>query len=298
MTLENESKSNHLDRPLLFGLIVTLIYGFTAYLPELLDIKNVLFSGNFSPFESIFFTFLSRFTLSGLLWIFLIPISLYLMKGMSIQDFVISLRLSLKRMTIRNILLGLIVSVSFFICVLLAAILLGVYTPLFSLLVSPDHENGLGWFIFIFAIIPGVWEELAFRGLILSFLLSKYSVRKALIFDGLLFSLFHIFNYLILNQDLLSVILQSIAAIPVGVSLAYLVFKTQSILPAILIHYSIDVTLFISGFIFDLSNTNSALIFALLSLMVLPPLLITLFTFIFTNNSTGDTTDSESLEVS
>ena len=293
MSAENESESIHFEQPLLFGLVLTLLYGLIAYLPEILDLENVLFAGNLSPFASIFFVFVSRFTLSGILWILLLPIALYYMKGTSSRDFVYSIRLHTNKMASRNILLGIIVSFSFFICVVFTAILLGVYTSNFSLLVSPDYENGLGWFIFIFALIPGIWEEIAFRGIILTFLLSKYSVRKALIFDGLLFALFHIFNYLILGQDLLSVLLQSIAAIFVGVTLAYLTIKTGSILPAIIIHYSIDVTLFISGFIFDFSNDNSTLIFALLSLIVIPPLLIYIFTLIFENDSKGDITDSK-----
>jgi len=295
MSAENESESTHFEHPLLLGLVLTLIYGFIAYLPETLDLENVLFAGNLSPFASIFFVFVSRFTLSGILWILLLPIALYLMKGTSSRDFIGSIRLHPNKMTSRNILLGIIVSFSFFICVVFTAILLGVYTSNFSLLVSPDYENGLGWFIFIFALIPGMWEEIAFRGIILTFLLSRYSVKKALIFDGFLFALFHIFNYLILGQDLLSVLLQSIAAVLVGVTLAYLTIKTGSILPAIIIHYSIDVILFISGFIFDFSNDNSTLIFALLSLIVIPPLLIYLFTLIFENDSTGDTTDSKIL---
>ena len=295
MSAENESESIHFEQPLLFGLVLTLLYGLIAYLPEILDLENVLFAGNLSPFASIFFVFVSRFTLSGILWILLLPIALYYMKGTSSRNFVYSIRLHPDKMASRNILLGIIVSFSFFICVGFTAILLGVYTSNFSLLVSPDYENGLGWFIFIFALIPGIWEEIAFRGIILTFLLSKYSVRKALIFDGLLFALFHIFNYLILGQDLLSVLLQSIAAIFVGVTLAYLTIKTGSILPAIIIHYSIDVTLFISGFIFDFSNDDSTLIFALLSLIVIPPLLIYIFTLIFENDSKGDTTGSKIL---
>ena len=281
MSTESESKSSYFEHPFLFGLIVTLIYGFVVYLPDFLNLEDVLFTSNLSPFASIFFTFISRFILSGLLLIFLLPIALYLMKGISSQDFVCSIRLHPNRISSRNILLGLIVSVSFFISVVLTAILLGVYTSNFQLLIDPDYENGLGWFIFVFALIPGIWEEIAFRGIILTFLLSNYSVRKALIFDGFLFSLFHIFNYLILGQDFLSVLLQCIAAILVGVSLAYLVIKTDSILPAILIHYSIDVTLFISGFIFDLSDTTSSSIFAIISLLILPPLVIYLFTLIF-----------------
>lgn len=297
LSAENGSESIHFEYPLLLGLILTIIYGFTAYLPDLLDLEYVFFDDILSPFASIFFTFVSRFTLSGILWLFLLPIVLYFMKGISSRDFVDAIRLHPNRMSSRTILLGLIVSTSFVICVVLTAILLGVYTSNYSLLVSPDYENGLGWFIFVFALIPGIWEEIAFRGIILSFLLSKFSVRKALIVDGFLFSFFHIFNFLILGQDLLSVFLQSIAAFFVGVTLAYLTIKADSLLPAILIHYSIDVTLFISGFIFDFSNTNSTLIFALLSLIILPPLLISLFTVIFGNSITVDTTESTILEV-
>ena len=297
MLVENESESTQIGSPLLFGLIITLIYGFTSYFSELLDLEHVLFADELSAFASIFFVFITRFTLSGILWTLLLPIALYYMKGMSYRDFVDSTRLHPKRMSTRSLLLGLIVSISFFICVVLTAILLGVYTSNFSLLVSPDYENGLGWFIFVFALIPGIWEEIAFRGVILSFLMSKYSVRTALIFDGFLFSLFHIFNYLILGQDLVDVLLQSFAAIFVGVSLAYLVVKTGSLLPAIIIHYSIDVTLFISGFIFDLSDTNSTLTFAILALIVLPPVLISLFTFFFGDNRTDELTNSNILEI-
>ncbi|PWI47647.1 hypothetical protein CEE45_10800 [Candidatus Heimdallarchaeota archaeon B3_Heim] len=290
MSNENETESVLIEHPLLVSLILTFVYGFAIYLPDYLDLENVFFT-NPSPFERISFEFVSRFTLSGLLWIFVVPISLYLMKGLTSRDFLRTIRLHPNQISSRSILLGLTVSISFFICVVLTAMLLGVYTSNFSLLTSPDYENGLGWFIFVFALIPGIWEEIAFRGIIFSFLLSRYSVGKALLLDSVLFSLFHIFNYLLLNQDLSSVLFQSIAAIPVGLSLAYLVVKTDSILPAILIHYSIDVTLFISGFIFDLSNTSSTLIFALLSLIVIPPFLILLFSWIFSSNGKDHTTD-------
>ncbi|MCK4849010.1 MAG: hypothetical protein KAT16_08305, partial [Candidatus Heimdallarchaeota archaeon] len=112
MSTESESKSSYFEHPFLFGLIVTLIYGFVVYLPDFLNLEDVLFTSNLSPFASIFFTFISRFILSGLLLIFLLPIALYLMKGISSQDFVCSIRLHPNRISSRNILLGLIVSVS------------------------------------------------------------------------------------------------------------------------------------------------------------------------------------------
>ncbi|MHA1945151.1 MAG: CPBP family intramembrane glutamic endopeptidase [Candidatus Hodarchaeales archaeon] len=281
METMTKSESLKLVNPILFGVIFTIIYGVTAYLPELLDLEFILFTDNLSPFMSIFFKFVSRFTLSGILWILALPLGLKLLKGISSHDFIISLRLLPKQLTTRNVTFGIVASLAFVSCVVLIALLLGVFNPNFSLLVDPDYENGLGWFIFIFALIPGIWEEIAFRGIILSLLLSKYSVRKAMIIDGFLFSLFHVFNFLILGQDLLSVLLQSFAAIFVGISLAYLVIKADSLLPAIIIHYSIDVTLFISGFIFNLTDNTSSSIFAIFSLIILPPLVIYLSTLIF-----------------
>jgi len=194
MLEENNNKPNYFERPLLISLILTVIYGFIAYLPELLDLENTLFGSTISPFASIFFVFVSRFTLSGILWIGVLPFVLYSMKNTSSQEFVSLIRFDSNQMSSRNILLGLIVSVSFFLSVMGIAILLGVFSSNFSLLVSPDYENGLGWFVFIFALIPGIWEEIAFRGFILTLLLSKFTVRKALILNGLLFSLFHIFK--------------------------------------------------------------------------------------------------------
>ena len=273
--IKSEKESQSIVHPLLFGFIITIIYGFIAYFADLFELEQVILGNNSSPFASIFFKFSSRFILSGLLWLLILPVVLSLTKGISLHNYVGYLRINQK--IIRNILFGLIISMSFVFAVVLTAIILGVYTSDIALFFSPDHLNGIGWFIFVLALVPGIWEEIAFRGIILSFLLKKYSVRKATIFNGLLFSLFHLFNYFILDQDLDSVIIFSLAAIPVGIALSYLTIKTNSILPAIIVHYTIDVTLFITGYIFDLSNEVSAQIFALLAVFVFPPLLIYLF---------------------
>ena len=291
METMTKSESKQLVNPILFGVIFTIIYGVTAYLPELLDLEFILFTDNLSPFMSIFFKFVSRFTLSGILWILALPLGLKLVKGISSRDFIISLRLLPKQLTTRNATFGIGASLAFVCCVVLTAILLGVFNPNFSLLVDPDYENGLGWFIFIFALIPGIWEEIAFRGIIFSLLLSKYSARKSIVLSGLLFSFFHIFNFLILNQDFLSVMLQSVAAFFVGITLAFLVLRKDSILPAIIIHYSIDVTLFISGFIFNLNDDSASSLFAILVLMVIPPLIIFLFTILFTKEKDNTNTN-------
>ncbi len=274
----------HSEHPLIFTLILTILYGL-IYLPDYLNLDKAIFQ-NLTPFGSIFFEFITRFVLSGLLWIVFVPYYIYLRNGFSIYRIGQSIRLHSSYISKKVFIFGIFLSLSFFLIVMGFAVILGVFTPDFYLLYSPEYENGLGWFIFIFALIPGIWEEIAFRGFIFSFLQTEYSARKAMIYNGALFSLFHTFNYFLLGQELTSVVLTSIAAFPVGFALAYLVFKTESLLPAIMIHYTIDVTLFISGFIFTLTESDSSIIFTLLALVVLPPLMILFFTQRFGNKST------------
>ncbi|MHA1953988.1 MAG: CPBP family intramembrane glutamic endopeptidase, partial [Candidatus Heimdallarchaeaceae archaeon] len=44
------------------------------------------------------------------------------------------------------------------------------------------------------AIIPGIWEEVAFRGIVLVLLLKKYSKKTSIIINSILFGLFHLIN--------------------------------------------------------------------------------------------------------
>jgi membrane protease YdiL (CAAX protease family) len=279
--INSHAKKNSITSkyPLLIGIGLVMLYGILIYAPELVELKQILFLGSLSPFESILFTFYYRFVLSGIFWGFIVPIVLLRMKSIFFQDLRGILKLFSDQISKKRIYLGIMTSVFIFISINLAAILLGVFTNDYFLLISPEYENGLGWFVLIFALIPGVWEEVAFRGFLFSFLKEKYTERSALLLNGVLFSIFHIFNYFILKQDLDSVILQLIAAIPVGIALAYTVVQTNSIVPAIFIHYTIDVTLFTSGFIFNLSDPIKTLIFAILSLIIIPPLVIILTTW-------------------
>jgi len=53
----------------------------------------------------------------------------------------------------------------------------------------------------VLALVPGLWEELAFRGLILSNLQDRYRPWVAIAISSLLFGLFHISNLLLLGPD-------------------------------------------------------------------------------------------------
>ena len=59
---------------------------------------------------------------------------------------------------------------------------------------NPSITTGLGWFLFILMLIPGIWEEVAFRGVILNLQLKKYSNTISIMLYGVLFGLFHLTN--------------------------------------------------------------------------------------------------------
>ncbi|MHA1219386.1 MAG: CPBP family intramembrane glutamic endopeptidase, partial [Candidatus Heimdallarchaeaceae archaeon] len=102
-----------------------------------------------------------------------------------------------------------------------------------------------------YALAPGIWEEVAFRGVIFALLLKKYSQKKTIIINGVMFGLFHLINLVslffmfgyeteIILRLVYSVLFQVIYTIAIGILLAYLYSKTKSLISVIIIHYLID----------------------------------------------------------
>lgn len=82
-----------------------------------------------------------------------------------------------------------------------------------------------GWLgILCVAILGPILEELLFRGAITKVLLQKYKPTTAILISGLVFGIFHI------NP------VQVVGACFIGFLLAWLYYKTQSLIPCILLH--------------------------------------------------------------
>ena len=116
-----------------------------------------------------------------------------------------------------------------------AIILSGIYTyyavkfiPSEELLESFDYifsQTTIGQQIIIMAVVPAIFEELFFRGLIFSSLIKRTNVLAAVFISSLLFSLMHFSLIKIFPTFLL------------GGIFAYVVYKTNSILPAVILHF-------------------------------------------------------------
>ena len=158
---------------------------------------------------------------------------------------------------------GLTIGASAVSVAIMAAIIVGVALvfgvpmgDLASALASP------GWFILVLALVPGLWEELAFRGLILSTLQDRYRPWIAILITSLLFGLFHLSNLLLRGPD--QVIVEMIMAAAVSLGWGYAVIKTGSLIPAIVSHYCVNVFIWLLPA--DLSEAASAGIFGSLTI--------------------------------
>lgn len=96
------------------------------------------------------------------------------------------------------------------------------------------------------ALIPGIWEEVAFRGIVLVLLLKKYSKQNSIIINSILFGLFHLINLVNMRYSIypevvaINVIFQVIYTTAAGFVFAYLFVKTESLIPSILSHFTLD----------------------------------------------------------
>lgn len=111
------------------------------------------------------------------------------------------------------------------------------------LIASPDVDtDNPGWTLFLLALVPGIWEELAFRGYILQSIKKKYSINIGIILSSVLFGLYHFFN--VISQDIISAFFGVIMATSFGLIWGYMTIKSGSVLPAMITHYLVDASNF------------------------------------------------------
>lgn len=106
-------------------------------------------------------------------------------------------------------------------------IILG-YTPSGGSSALPEQFNPLFFILSVLltAVLPAICEEFTNRGGLLTVMRSSYSKTKTIILIGLAFGLFHQF------------IGQFFYTAMFGALLAYLVLETQSVYPAIIVHFT------------------------------------------------------------
>jgi membrane protease YdiL (CAAX protease family) len=129
-----------------------------------------------------------------------------------------------------------------------------------------------------------IFEEMEFRGIILAVFLCNYSKRESIIYSSVGFGVFHLLN-LIHGFDLVWVIGNVVWAFTLGLFYGYIVIKTKSLLPPMIVHYLGN--LFISsltGYIqINASSEIQALYGVVLTFGFIPVALMILWTRFFSS---------------
>jgi membrane protease YdiL (CAAX protease family) len=260
--------------PLLGTVTLLVLYAGFLFLPGFIELP-LIFVIEYLPLIAILFIdFFVIFGVMGLLWFLVVRKALGFPNGHeSLREYFKTIGLKPDKKIGRNILLGIGCSIIYFLSTSITGNIFGNF--IFDLDVifgNPGTSISIyGWFLFIIMLIPGIWEEVSFRGIISTLNLRKYSQKTVLIFVSVLFGLFHYFNFLVGN-DLVLTGIQVIYATLLGFLFGYLFFKTKSLIPSIIVHYLIDSL----GQLFTYVEFNSLLnfvLFAIIGVGVIPTVL-------------------------
>lgn len=132
--------------------------------------------------------------------------------------------------------------------------------------------------------IPSAFEEAAFRGIVLTVFLNKYSEHKSIVFSSLGFGFMHVLN-LANGADFIWVMGQIVWAIAIGLFYGYVFVKTRSLLPPMIVHYLGNVFIgSLTGYMQNRASIEIQVLYGItLSLGIIPTTLMILWTKFFTS---------------
>ncbi|MFX0064122.1 MAG: lysostaphin resistance A-like protein [Candidatus Hermodarchaeota archaeon] len=222
----NENKSNFWQHHLFVSIFVIIALYFVAILAsEIIDGILRL---------DYLFSFFLHFGCLAVSWFLVAPFILnFPNKSESFREYLDNIRLTRVRPFPFTFLLGVIVS----LVILVWFIVFVVFTTgsanfRFDYLFPPMAT-------LLFALIPGIFEEIAARGVGLRLLQTKYDNQMAIILSSALFGLAHLFNVLF-GASLQDTIPQVGFTFLLGLIFGYIFGKTDSLLPGIILHYLVD----------------------------------------------------------
>ncbi len=194
---------------------------------------SMLLLDTFIPIYNVI-GFFFRFAVRLALWTLIVPLVIHLPNGDSdIWPYFDSIRLTRVQPLRRNVTITIVCLLLMFGGFTLGAIAYGDWVFDVSHILPPEST------MILEAISQGLFEEIIWRGIILTILMKKYSLRTSIAINTVLFALAHLIN-LLAGQPLI-VMLGQLVFVLIGTPFLALIFvKTNSLIPGIIIHYSID----------------------------------------------------------
>jgi membrane protease YdiL (CAAX protease family) len=193
----------------------------------------IVFVSNTLAFD-IIPNFIFSFTIRAVLWILIVPLALHLPNGKKpYREYFRSIKLIPIMPLGKKLLYGIVGSILTLAGLFLAALLYGNWILDLSQILPPTS-----W-VLLTSFQPGIWEEVGYRGVILTLLLKKHTERKAIVLNSILFSLTHLTNLLV-GQPPIVMLGQLIFVFTGTLFLGLLFVKTKSLIPCMITHYAGD----------------------------------------------------------
>jgi membrane protease YdiL (CAAX protease family) len=280
------------EKPLIGTLILLIVYFVFLYFPSFLQLLLLPLYDILPLLGDLFLNFFYAFGFMMLLWLLVIPKSLRLPNGKEkFSSYLKTIKLITPGMPRKKRLINIVLALScagiYCFSLWIFGILLGNFSLNPSAIFGPPQYTSyglvFGWFVFVLMLIPGIWEEWSFRGVILTLNTRKYSKLWAIIISSVSFGLLH-FTNILSGQNWISTIFQVLYAAELGFLFGYIVIKTKSLIPAMLIHYLIDTfgQLFTQSTIF--SSEISAILYLIFAVGVVPAIFGILLVYLVTNH--------------
>jgi membrane protease YdiL (CAAX protease family) len=265
--------------------ILLLLFFIFSFFPSIvLNLIGPLLQG-LSFTAGLFIQFFLEMGFFALLWFVAVPYGLKLPNGKeTFNQFSSSIGLNKFKPLLKNLLIGIFATAILLISVLAMGMLFGTYVFAPELLFSDPNPLflpsllSLGWFRLVYMLRPGIWEEVAFRGVILNLQKKKYKQTAIVFLNGILFGLFHLTN-LISFPNSLEIYLQAFYASCIGIAFSYIYVKTNNLLPCIITHYLFDafIVLFAT---YDFPNLINYIFYKIIGIGIVPTILIVLMVYL------------------
>jgi membrane protease YdiL (CAAX protease family) len=89
----------------------------------------------------------------------------------------------------------------------------------------------------LYWMLPSMYEEILFRGIVLTLFMNRYSTRQSIVISAVGFGLVHLMNLLNPGATMISVLAQVVYCSLIGLFYGYITIKSDSLLPAMLLHW-------------------------------------------------------------
>lgn len=268
-----KSRFQFSEHPWISLLIIVLLLIVLGILDLILGLGEILGLGNF--------------LIPALLLLFVIvPYVLHLPKGKrSYKEFLADIRLSHVQPLLPLFLLGISCWLILAICQATGSIIYGLSQgqPLTTTFLRYVFDITVelppaSWSLV--TSIPSILEEVLWRGVILTLFLSRYSERKSIVISAVGFGLLHLFNLLPgSGREVVWVLGQVVWAAIIGLFYGYVVLKSDSLLPAMLVHWlgNTFIYAFTRYIQLNASVTTNAIYGVIITLGLVPTILMILW---------------------